>query len=125
MSVIPYTVEQAALVLRRSEADVLDLIHSGELAAHYSSRDRLLVRHEDLVAFVSRTRKPTRKVKSTFYLRPNQAKAIRDEALRRMRARGLAKPDAGEVVREIIDLWLASPTRPTHPGVRKASRRRP
>lgn len=35
-----------------------------------------------------------------------QAEALRDEAFRRAKQRGSGKPDASEVLREILDSWI-------------------
>ena len=40
-------------------------------------------------------------------LRSEQADALGAEAWRRVTARGLRKPDVSEVLREVVDLWLA------------------
>ncbi len=45
-------------------------------------------------------------VKVTFTITPDQERALREEAFRRAASRGLARPDAGEIVRELLADWL-------------------
>ena len=45
-------------------------------------------------------------VKATFTITEEQEKALRDEAFERARATGSARPDAGAVLREILEDWL-------------------
>ena len=45
-------------------------------------------------------------VRAVVSLRPAQLDAIRDEAMRRMRARKAGRIDAGEVIREAVDAWI-------------------
>lgn len=45
--------------------------------------------------------------KVTVSLPREQAAALKHEALRRAIAAGGARPDAGEIVREALDAWLA------------------
>ncbi len=42
-----------------------------------------------------------------YRLRPDQIAALRREALRRAVERDSGKPDASEVLRELLDAWLA------------------
>jgi hypothetical protein len=46
-------------------------------------------------------------VKLLFSLRPEQAVALRKEALRRALGAGAVRPDASALVRDAIDAWLA------------------
>jgi hypothetical protein len=45
-------------------------------------------------------------VKSLFRITPEQDKALRDEAFKRAAASGSRKPDASEVLREVLEDWL-------------------
>jgi hypothetical protein len=45
-------------------------------------------------------------VKAMFTITPTQEKALREEAFRRAMERGSRKPDASEVLREVLDEWL-------------------
>jgi hypothetical protein len=45
-------------------------------------------------------------VPATFRFAPDQLAALRREALRRAGERGSAKPDASELIREAVNLWL-------------------
>jgi hypothetical protein len=45
--------------------------------------------------------------KVMYRLDPKQIQALRAEAFRRALERGSGKPDASEVLREIIDVWVA------------------
>jgi Arc/MetJ-type ribon-helix-helix transcriptional regulator len=49
--------------------------------------------------------------KVTVSLPPEQATALKQEALRRAFTAGGARPDAGEIVREALDAWLAKNTK--------------
>ncbi|ACG73240.1 hypothetical protein AnaeK_2012 [Anaeromyxobacter sp. K] len=44
---------------------------------------------------------------AAYRMRPEQIAALRREALKRAAAREVGKPDASELVREAVDLWLA------------------
>ncbi len=50
---------------------------------------------------------------AAYRLRPEQVDALRKEALRRAAARSSGKPDASELVREAVDMWLAA-AKPRH-----------
>jgi hypothetical protein len=45
-------------------------------------------------------------VKRQFVVSPEHDKALADEAFRRAASRGSRKPDASEVLREILDDWM-------------------
>jgi len=49
---------------------------------------------------------------AAYRMRPDQIAALRREALKRAVARESGKPDASELVREAVDLWLAKHVRP-------------
>lgn len=50
---------------------------------------------------------PTKElVKGQWSLAPEHVKALRAEAARRAAARNSGKPDASEVLREVLDAWL-------------------
>ncbi len=46
-------------------------------------------------------------VKTLFTITPQHNDALRDEAFRRATEKGSRKPDASEVLREILDAWIA------------------
>lgn len=46
-----------------------------------------------------------------FRLRPDQIAALRREALKRASAKEAGRPDASELVREILDAWIAKAKR--------------
>ena len=45
-------------------------------------------------------------VKVMYRMHPRQAAALRAEAFRRAEERPVGRPDASEVLREIVDAWL-------------------
>jgi hypothetical protein len=45
-------------------------------------------------------------IKGAWTLSPEHVKALRAEAMRRAEARNSGKPDASEVLREVLDAWL-------------------
>jgi hypothetical protein len=45
-------------------------------------------------------------VKTQVTISPEQERALREEAFRRALAVGSGKPDASEVLREVLDEWL-------------------
>lgn len=45
--------------------------------------------------------------KVMYRLDPKQIQALRAEAFRRAEERGSGRPDASEVLREIVDAWIA------------------
>jgi hypothetical protein len=45
-------------------------------------------------------------IKGQWSLSPEHVKALRAEAMRRAMAKGSGKPDASEVLREVLDAWL-------------------
>lgn len=51
--------------------------------------------------------KPKGMKTAAYRLRPEQIEALRQEALRRALGGKPGKPDASELVREAIDLWLS------------------
>ncbi len=46
-----------------------------------------------------------------YRLEPHQAQALRAEAFRRVQERGRGQPDASEVLRELVEGWLAKRSR--------------
>ncbi len=48
---------------------------------------------------------------AAFRMKPEQLAALRKEARRRAEERDSNKPDASELVREAVDLWLAKHAR--------------
>lgn len=50
-------------------------------------------------------------VKTLFTITPEHNEALRDEAFRRAMERGSRKPDASEILREILDAWVAKKRR--------------
>jgi hypothetical protein len=46
-------------------------------------------------------------VKAQYVLEPRQVHALRDEALRRAGERHSSRLDASEVLREVVDAWIA------------------
>ncbi len=46
-------------------------------------------------------------LKVLFAITPEQHEALKTEAMRRAQARGTLRPDASELVREALDLWVA------------------
>ncbi len=52
---------------------------------------------------------------AAYRMRPDQIAALRREALKRAVARESGKPDASELVREAVDLWLAKHARHSKP----------
>ena len=50
-------------------------------------------------------------VKSMFTISPEQDRALREEAFKRAMERGSRKPDASEILREVLDEWLAKRSR--------------
>jgi hypothetical protein len=45
-------------------------------------------------------------IKGSWCLSPEHVKALRAEATKRAAARNSGKPDASEVLREVLDAWL-------------------
>lgn len=45
-------------------------------------------------------------VKAQFSIAPEHEKALRNEAFRRAQQRGSGRPDASEVLREVLDGWI-------------------
>lgn len=45
-------------------------------------------------------------VKGQWSLSPEHVRALRAEAMKRAEARNSGKPDASEVLREVLDAWL-------------------
>lgn len=45
-------------------------------------------------------------VKGQWSLAPTHVAALRAEAMKRALAKGSGKPDASEVLREVLDAWL-------------------
>lgn len=52
-------------------------------------------------------KKPQKLVPVLARLLPAQAAAVRKEAARRMRERGLQRPDVSEVLRDAVSVWAA------------------
>jgi hypothetical protein len=48
----------------------------------------------------------TTRVKVTFWIDVEQREALRREALRRATERNVMKPDASELVREVVAEWM-------------------
>ncbi len=46
-------------------------------------------------------------VKALFTITPEQERALREVAFERAMAKGHRRPDASEVLREVLDAWLA------------------
>lgn len=60
------------------------------------------------MATKSRTPPPEGKLeKATFSLSPRHLQALRAEAIKRMQERGAGRLDASEVLREVLDAWMA------------------
>jgi hypothetical protein len=43
----------------------------------------------------------------TIFFQPAQAAALRSEALRRATEAGVTRPDMSQIVRELVDAWIA------------------
>jgi hypothetical protein len=64
----------------------------------------------------------TQAMKKVMYvLEERQIQALRAEAFRRAEERGRGSPDASEVLREVLEAWLAEPR--SRPRVRRAGGR--
>ena len=50
--------------------------------------------------------------KVMYRLEPGQIRALRSEAFRRAQERGSGRPDASEVLRELVDVWMSRSARP-------------
>lgn len=76
----------------------------GDVGRVLTAREAVAVANEDAPG--AAPRKAASRIPVNYLIEARQRDALREEAFKRAVDRGTGKPDASEVLREIIDAWM-------------------